>query len=119
MADPTLVILYVDSVARSVAFYEGLLGTPPDEASPGFAMFRRPGGMGIGLWVRDGVEPAAGPAGGGELAFVVMDVDATHAAWVARGLSIAQAPTEMVFGRCCVALDPDGHRVRAFTPGPG
>lgn len=116
MADPSLIILYVDDVARSAAFYEALLGTKPAEASPGFAMIPLAGVLGLGLWARGGVAPAAGPAGGSELAFAVRDVDATHADWSARGLPIAQAPTTMDFGRCCVALDPDGHRVRAFTP---
>lgn len=117
MAEPSLIILYVDDVARSAAFYESLLGTRPVEASPGFAMIPLRGGLGLGLWARDGVAPAAGPAGGGELALTVADVDATHADWTARGLPIAQAPVAMDFGRCCVALDPDGHRVRAFRPG--
>lgn len=82
-------------------------------------MILRAGGLGLRRWARRGVEAAAGPVGGGELAFAVADVDATHDAWVARGLVIAQMPTAMYFGRCCVALDPDGHRVRAFTPAPG
>ena len=116
MADPALIILYVDDVARSAAFYEALFGAPPAEASPGFARFPRPGGMGVGLWARGGVAPAPGPAGGSELAFAVADVDATHADWVGRGFVIALPPTAMDFGRCCVALDPDGHRLRAFTP---
>ena len=92
MAEPSLIILYVDDVARSAAFYEALLGTRPAEASPGFAMIPLRGGLGLGLWARGGVEPAAGPAGGGELALVVADVDATHAEWMALGLPIAQAP---------------------------
>ena len=59
MADPALIILYVDDVARSAAFYEALFGAPPAEASPGFARFPRPGGMGVGLWARGGVASAS------------------------------------------------------------
>ncbi len=31
-----------------------------------------------------------------------------------RGLTIAQAPSDMDFGRTFVALDPDGHRLRVY-----
>jgi hypothetical protein len=56
----------------------------------------------------------------GEIAFTVADanaVDDAHADWSRRGLKIAQAPTQMDFGRTFVALDPDGHRLRVFAPG--
>ena len=113
----SLVILYVDSPAASVVFYAGLLGLAPAEQAPTFAMFRLPSGIGLGLWSRHTVEPAASAAGGGtELAFMAADVDAIHAEWSAKGLSIAQPPTELDFGRTFVALDPDGHRLRVFAP---
>lgn len=111
-----LAILYVDSPADSARFYEALLGAAPAEASPTFCMFAQPGGGAIGLWSRHTVAPAATQGGGGELAFTVDDVDAVHADWAARGLTIAQPPTDMDFGRSFVALDPDGHRLRVFRP---
>jgi predicted enzyme related to lactoylglutathione lyase len=122
MTTPALVILYVDSPPASAAFYAGLLGREPTEASATFAMFPLQGGIGLGLWSRHTVEPAAAAAGqsaggGGEVAFLSDDVDATHADWQARGLTILQPPTEMDFGRSFVALDPDGHRLRVFKPG--
>ncbi|MFC0387352.1 VOC family protein [Muricoccus vinaceus] len=117
MTDLGLTILLVDSPPASAAFYAGLLGREPAEASPGFAGFAMPSGAGLGLWSRHAVEPApgAGP-GAAELAFAVPDVDAAHADWSARGLPIAQAPTDMVFGPTFVALDPAGHRLRVFCP---
>jgi predicted enzyme related to lactoylglutathione lyase len=76
-------------------------------------------GVMLGLWSRDTVEPkAASKAGAGEVAFTVADatvVNATHADWLKRGLTIAQAPTQMDFGHTFVALDPDGHRLRVFA----
>jgi catechol 2,3-dioxygenase-like lactoylglutathione lyase family enzyme len=120
MHAPDVVILYVDQPPRSAAFYESLLGRPPVEASPGFAMFALHDGLMLGLWKRGDVAPApAGGAGSTELAFTVGDpaaVDATHDAWHAKGLPIAQAPTAMDFGYTFVALDPDGHRLRVFAP---
>ncbi len=116
MFDPALIILYVDSPAASAEFYQRLLGRAPLEASATFAMFRC-GPINLGLWSRHTVAPAAQAAGGGgEIAFAVADVDATHADWSARGLTIVQPPTDMDFGRTFVALDPDGHRLRVFRP---
>lgn len=110
MADPT----------RSAAFYADLLGKPPVEASPTFAMFALQGGLHLGLWAAHTVQPAATAVGGGELAIAVdgvPSVQALHRAWAAKGLPIAQLPVAMDFGFTFVALDPDGHRLRVFAPG--
>lgn len=117
MPEFSLVILYVDSPARSAEFYQSLLGRPPIEQSPTFAMFPLRDGAALGLWSRHTVEPGADAAGGGgEIAFTATDVDAAHAGWAARGLPILQPPTDLDFGRTFVALDPDGHRLRVFRP---
>lgn len=120
MLNVDFVLLYVDSPAASVAFYSDLLGRPPVEASPTFAMFAMESGLMLGLWSRHTVEPKAAvlPASS-EIAFAVPNADAvraTHADWAARGLTIAQEPTAMDFGDTFVALDPDGHRLRVFAP---
>lgn len=120
MRDPNFIILYVDSPVASAGFYAELLGKPPIEAAPTFAMFALESGVMLGLWSKHTVEPAATAAGGGaELAFSVADnatVRAMHTDWVRRGLVIAQAPTDLDFGHTFVALDPDGHRLRVFAP---
>lgn len=116
MPDLSLVILYVDSPAVSAAFYAGLLGQAPAEQSPTFAMIPLPSGIGLGLWSRHAVEPAAAAGGGTEIAFTAADVDAVHAAWSAKGFPIVQPPADLDFGRTFVALDPDGHRLRVFAP---
>jgi hypothetical protein len=43
-------------------------------------------------------------------------VEATHADWTRRGLTILQPPTAMSFGATFGALHPDGHRLRVFAP---
>jgi catechol 2,3-dioxygenase-like lactoylglutathione lyase family enzyme len=120
MADPNFVILYVDNPPASAAFYSDLLGHPPVETSPTFALFPLSSGVMLGLWSRHTVEPVAtASGGGGELAFSLPDTDAvtaTYAAWTAKGLRILQEPIELDFGFTFVALDPDGHRLRVFTP---
>jgi len=119
MSDPNFLILYVRSPIESVAFYSGLLGKQPAEASPTFAMFPLDSGVMLGLWAAHTVQPTATAAGGTEVAFAVDDNDAVrtlHAAWSAKGIPIAQPLTEMDFGYTFVALDPDGHRLRVFAP---
>jgi catechol 2,3-dioxygenase-like lactoylglutathione lyase family enzyme len=122
MADPTFVLLYVKAPLTSAAFYEGLLGRPPVERSPTFVMFALQSGVMLGLWGQDGVSPPAGPVTGCmELAFTEESpaaVVARHAEWKAKGLTIAQAPTQLDFGHTFLALDPDGHRLRVFSPAP-
>ncbi len=119
MPDINYVLLYVDNPPASAAFYTGLLGRPPVDVSPTFALFAMTSGLMFGLWSKDGVEPKpAGNVGNSEIAIKVDDADAvraTHSDWVKRGLPIAQAPTEMDFGTTFVALDPDGHRLRVFS----
>ena len=123
-ASPTpefnLVILYVDHPPSSATFYAALLDRPPVESSPTFAMFSLNAGAMLGLWSRHTVEPAAhGNAGASEIALTVADAEGVHrvhAAWIARGVPIAQAPTAMDFGHSFVGLDPDGHRLRVFAP---
>jgi catechol 2,3-dioxygenase-like lactoylglutathione lyase family enzyme len=119
VCDPNFVLLYVERPAESAAFYADLLGRPPADSSPTFAMFALASGVMLGLWARHTVEPAASGTGGGELAFAVADVatmHALHADWEKRGLTIIQPPTDMDFGRTFAALDPDGHRLRVFVP---
>ncbi|MBF9195098.1 VOC family protein [Microvirga terrestris] len=119
MNPSNLFILFVDNPVASAAFYADLLKRPALEASPTFALFALESGAMLGLWSRHTVEPAATNWGiGSELAFMVADAAAVktlHEDWRARGLRIAQEPTEMDFGHTFVALDPDGHRLRVFS----
>lgn len=123
MQEPNIVILYVANPVASATFYADLLGRPPVESSPTFAMFALENGMMLGLWSRATVEPAADAAAGcGELVFPVADdaeLDKQHRDWTAKGIAIAQAPRRMHFGYNFVGLDPDGHRLRVLVPGMG
>ena len=115
---PNFVILYVDNPPNSAAFYQQLLGRPPVESSPTFALFVLDG-FKLGLWSRHTVEPAPQSTGGGnELCLAVegrQQVDDLYADWGKRRLTVAQAPVEMDFGYTFVVLDPDQHRLRVFA----
>jgi catechol 2,3-dioxygenase-like lactoylglutathione lyase family enzyme len=121
MPNVGFILVYVENVTKSEAFYASILGRPAVESSETFAMLPAAPGLMLGLWRRDGVKPAATPAGGGEIAFPVdseAEVDATFADWRGRGVTIAQTPTKMDFGYTFLALDPDGQRLRVFAPSP-
>lgn len=124
MTQPNFILLYVSSPVESAALYSRLLGREPIEASPAFAMFALDGGFKLGLWARHTVEPMVAPSttsAASELAFAQPDaaaVDDLHAAWTALGLTIIQAPTSMDFGYTFTAVDLEGHRLRAYAPGP-
>ena len=118
MQSPNFVILYVDQPQASGAFYQALLNRQPVESSPTFVLFVLDNGFKLGLWSRHTAEPrVTATAGGGEIV-IQLDtpdaVDAAHADWAKRGLSILQTPTDMDFGRTFVALDPDKHRLRVY-----
>jgi predicted lactoylglutathione lyase len=120
MSDISFVILYVENVAASEAFYAKILGRAAVDSAPTFAMIPAGPGLMLGLWRRDGVEPKAGAPGGGEIAFTLDSdaaVDAAFAEWRARDAKVAQPPMRMDFGYTFTGLDPDGHRVRMFAPG--
>src|SRR5271166_2054476 len=107
MPNVGFILVYVENVAASEAFYASILGRPAVESSATFAMLPAAPGLMLGLWRRDGVAPAATTAGGGEIAFPVdsaEEVDALFAEWSARGVTIARTPTKMDFGYTFLAL---------------
>ena len=116
---PDFMLLYVDNPAASAHFYSDLLGRQPLDASPGFVMFALGNGMRLGLWGKETVAPAPNPPGGFEIGWPVdsnAEVDRLSAEWSASGVTIAQKPENMSFGRTFTALDPDGHRLRVYHP---
>ncbi len=114
-----MMIFYVNETAKSADFYAKILGMPPVDNSPGFAMFKLNDGMMLGLWKRSDVKPAVRVNGGGsELGLHVggnAEVDSLHQKWKSGGVAIAQEPVVMDFGYTFTAEDPDGHRVRVFA----
>lgn len=122
MQAPNFILLYVENPEVSAAFYERLFSRPPIESSKHFAMFGFDNGLRLGLWMRDDVQPKpSSKPGAAEVLFPIetrQAVDALCADWRKLGLSIAQEPTAMDFGYTFVALDPDGHRLRACNLTP-
>jgi catechol 2,3-dioxygenase-like lactoylglutathione lyase family enzyme len=117
--DPNMILLYVQNPAASAAFYADLLGRPPVDSSPNFAVFALNSGIMLGLWAKHDAQPTpTASGGGGELGFNLPsdeEVRARHADWSRRGLKIIQTPVKMDFGFTFTAADPDGHRLRVFA----
>jgi catechol 2,3-dioxygenase-like lactoylglutathione lyase family enzyme len=119
MIEVDSIVLYVEDIAVSRKFYADLLERRAQELSPSFMSFELDSGLKLELKVRAKSEPSATMTGGGtEICFKVPDEKALQALfeqWKAKGARFAQSPTRLVFGMTFVAMDPDGHRLRAFA----
>ena len=118
MVNPTLgfVLLFVKNPIQSGAFYSKLFDLKPVQESPTFVMFALNSGVMLGLWSSYTAEPAVvAQPGASEVCFAVDNVDAVFQHWGAQGVTMIQKPTDMDFGRTFVAIDPNGHRIRAYT----
>ena len=117
MFNPNLgfVLLFVSNPMKSAEFYGSILGLKPIEESPTFAMFRLANGVMLGLWSRHTAEPRVEAfAGAMDICFPADNVDQMYEFLGKKGVTIAQKPTDMDFGRTFVFLDPDGHRIRIY-----
>jgi len=112
--------LTVDDVARSVAFYNGLLGLAVGvNAAPAFAMIRcgAKGGGTIGLLSLAEAIKAGGQAMtpqqrlGIHVEFSTDDLDALYTELSAKGVRFHEPPHDEPWERSMTALDPDGYSV--------
>lgn len=112
--------LTVDSVERSLTFYNGKLGLTVEwNAAPAFAMLRVPGAGGgtIGLLSiaearKEGVADSSPEQKRGiHVELSTDDLDGLHVELVARGVVFHQPPHDEPWERSMTALDPDGYSV--------
>ena len=108
------VILFVGDLERSVAFYRDVIGLPFKLQGDGYVEFATEGAK-FGLYDRNrlpeltgqGPEAARGP--GGEVVFLVGDVDAEAARLRGAGVTILTGPVDRPWGHRTVHVeDPDG-----------
>lgn len=114
----TTILLHVADTAASADFYRQILGREPLDVSDAFALFALSPGHALGLWQRDVIDPPSDSSTGSIEIGLKQNregVDACHADWLARGVTMLIPPTDRPFGRSFVALDPDGHRVRVYA----
>ena len=113
------VILYVDDVEKTKAFYTDLVGMSVLEelSGPHFVTLRPSGGSLIAL--QDKATAQFPPkdekqSGGVELSFAVDDVDATWRLWKESGVELLSEPMDLPFGRYFIAKDPEDHYVSIY-----
>lgn len=107
------VILYVEDLDRSIAFYHEMVGLHLKLREHGYAELVTEGTK-FGLFERAKLPEligrdarAGGP--GGEIAFLVEDVDGEAARLRAAGAEILRGPIDRLWGhRTLHLLDPDG-----------
>lgn len=113
------IVLYVENISVSKKFYVELLGSTAQELSPTFVSFGLDSGLKLELKERAQSQPPSTTTGGGtEMCIKLQDeksLNRLFEQWRSRGVSFAQLPTALLFGPTFVALDPDGHRIRAFA----
>lgn len=125
--------LYVDDMARAVAFYRDVLGlrvmgghasaesrlTPVDAGEGTVLLLFRRGATAAGLHYPGGFIPPHDGAGPVHIAFAIDE--GTFEAWQARlaaaGIAIEAVNRWDRGGRSLYFRDPDGHSVELATPG--
>ena len=108
------VILFVGDLERSTAFYRDVIGLPFRLEGDGYVEFATPGTR-FGLYDRNrlgeltGHGPRAAASPGGEVVFLVEDVDAEAQRLRAAGVTVLKGPVDRPWGhRTLHVLDPDG-----------
>ena len=113
--EPSTIVLYVENISVSSAFYQELLGSKPTDTSPSFHGFTLSTGMTLGLKTKESAQPQVTEKSRGELAFTLnskQKVDELFTQWQSKNFEIALAPTALPYGYVFVALDPDGNHLR-------
>jgi lactoylglutathione lyase len=111
------VILFVGDLERSVAFYRDVIGVPFRLQGDGYVEFATDGTR-FGVYVRNRLEELTGQGTGapdrpgGEVVFLVEDVDAEAEPLRVAGATILMGPVDRSCGHRTLHLeDPDGYVV--------
>jgi lactoylglutathione lyase len=108
------VILFVGDLERSVAFYRDVIGLPFKLQGDGYVEFATEGAK-FGLYDRNRLDELTGQDStipgrpGGEVVFLVEDVDAEAERLRGAGATILKGPVDRAWGHRTVHVeDPDG-----------
>ena len=110
------IALFTDRVDATRAFYERLLGVPPEASWPGGAVFAA-GDVKLLVHERAGA-PDDGPPNEDHVAVGVKGLEAACAALRADGVSLLVEPREFPWGRSAYLRDPDGRLVELGESAP-
>ncbi len=113
-----VVMLGVQDLARSVAFYRDKLGLSVTGEVPGAFTFLNAGSVTLALALPLAKHTGQGP-GATEIVFSVEDLTAAYEALKGRGVSFTQEPRNVTGPMWAANFnDPDGHRLSIFGPKP-
>jgi lactoylglutathione lyase len=108
------VILFVGDLERSTAFYRDVIGVPLRLRGDGYVEFATKGSR-FGLYDRNRLDELTGQDGeapgrpGGEVVFLVGDVDAEAKRLRGAGVPVLKGPVDRAWGhRTLHVEDPDG-----------
>ena len=111
-----VLMLGVQDLAKSVAFYCHKLGLPVSGEVPGEFAFLNAGSVTLALSVPIAKHTGQGP-GCTEVVFSVEDVTAAYEALKGRGVQFTQEPRNVTGPMWAANFnDPDGHRLSIFGP---
>lgn len=113
--EPNQIVLYVNDIVASRAFYGEQLGYELTELSPTFCVVVLHNGWSMALKERDGTVDDGRPVGGFELVIDLPTrkaVDEFSVSLRSGNVELDQEPTDMPFGYALVVVDPDGVRFR-------
>jgi lactoylglutathione lyase len=118
------VILFVGDLERSTAFYRDVIGLPFKLRGDGYVEFATQGTR-FGLYDRNrlgeltGQDAEAPGRAGGEVVFLVGDVDAEAERLREAGVAVLKGPVDRAWGhRTLHVADPDGFVVELATEIP-
>jgi len=109
------VVVLVQDMDRSVAFYRDVLGLEVNSEEDDWAVL---GGAVTLLRSPDAISPDDTRLNSVLLSLPVPDLDATFGALTGQGFAFLTAPTEVAGGRIAALRDPDGNVVQLYQPGP-
>ncbi|OZF52125.1 glyoxalase [Rhodococcus sp. 14-2470-1b] len=116
MSAPNLFLIYVRDAEAATAFYSDLFQIEPTFVSPHYVAFEIASGVLFALWTGGSEHAIPSTPRTCEVGLMVPGpasaIDEIFASWVEKGVDVAQAPHDAVFGRTFVIMDPDGNLVR-------
>ena len=109
------VMIHVKDLPAARAFYTETLGLTVATEAPGFLQFAQPGGQGASFAI--GVSENVAPINDGtELWWYTADADAEHAELVKKGVTVAEEPNTMPFGRAFAIKDTADNTIHFLQP---
>ncbi|MBI1750955.1 MAG: VOC family protein [Acidobacteria bacterium] len=111
-----VLMLGVQDLARSVAFYRDTLGLTVAQEIPNEFAFLNAGGVTLALSVPLAKHTGQGP-GAAEIVFSVEDITAAYEVLKSRGVQFTHEPRNVTGPMWAANFnDPDGHRLSIFGP---